>query len=83
MKVMGRDQIEAAIANAERTVPIVQLQLKLSTGRPFSLLVPADVTVDETIELIGYICTQMPKTIADTVTGRSSLVAATGPLPRA
>lgn len=55
------DQIDGAIAATEtRTVEMIEIPVTIaSTGRPFKVAVPVDMTDAELVEATGWILTQL------------------------
>jgi hypothetical protein len=59
------DRIDRAIAQAETPAPTgVGVAVRLSTGRTVKVQVPLDLTPVETVDLIGYLATQLPAQLA-------------------
>jgi len=60
------DDLDKAIAAeaAPQAVPMVQAQVTISsTGRPFQIAVPADLTDSEMVEIVGWMTTSLRKQI--------------------
>ena len=51
-------------AAAAELAKLVQLKVRLTTGRPVLLAVPVDLTAIEAVDLIGYIARGMPEQLA-------------------
>ncbi len=71
------DQIDQAIAGAERQVSMVEIPLTLPSGRPVVLAIPADITGLELINLVGWLTADrggLRETIEQMAAPRSRLI---------
>ena len=76
------DPVDRAIeATAKRTFNMTRAEHKLTTGRPFAVMIPQDFTDQELVEAMAWLTLEgWPLVIANRVQ-RPSIVLATGPLP--
>lgn len=78
---MGKvdDAIKATEGSAP---PVAQLHLAFTTGRPAALLLPTDLTLQETLELAAFVTAGLQDELARRRRPVSRLVVASGPLRR-
>jgi hypothetical protein len=63
-KTATQDKVDKAIAGAApAAVPNVTFEVKLGSGRGAALLVPANLTPQEAIDLIGMIARDLPSAL--------------------
>jgi hypothetical protein len=78
------DAIGRAIRGSAPTeVKVVTIRINLSTGRPVAMLVPADMTVQENLDLAAFVTSGLGNELVRQRQPASKLTVARGPLPRA
>lgn len=76
------DKLDAAVAAASVPPAPAQVRVTLHTGRPVLLVVPADLSSIEALDLVGYIARQLPARLAEARSPRGQIVLASS-VPRA
>jgi hypothetical protein len=77
------DAIDEAIGTTPAPPPRAGVVARASSGREFLINAPADMTLQDALELVSFIATgQLGEEIAKALRPRSGLVVARGTLPR-
>lgn len=70
------DKVDEAIAATEQTIDMMEIPVRLTTGRPSFIHVPADCTEAELFELVGFMGTQVRVHVRALAEQRSPIVIA-------
>jgi hypothetical protein len=80
VNVPTSDPIGQAIEAVEAPTT-ANVEIRFRTGRTALIRVPLDLEVQEAMDLVGYISTQLPNVLARARAQQSPLLIATKPLP--